>query len=225
MTHTDHAGRGNRLLILVAAVLAAAGIAEISRANVASGPPRPAAAVLGKLPPATKPAAVTSLPTLQYSVPTQVDIPAVNLHAAVITVDLNADDTIGTPSLSNAKVAAWYDRSPTPGQVGSAIMDAHVDSSLMSDYRGAFFYLGLAKPGMEIDVARADHSVAVFTIDEVQAALKSQFPTDKVYAATSYPALRLITCGGDYDKKTHEYLGNTIVYAHLTAERGVPKVR
>ena len=224
MTHTDHAARGNRLLILVAAVLAAAGIAEISRANTASGPPRPAATVLGKLPPATKPAAVT-LPALPYSVPTHVDIPAVNLHAAVITVDLNADDSIGTPSLSNAKVAAWYDRSPTPGQAGSAIMDAHVDSSRMSDYRGAFFYLGLAKPGMEIDVTRADTSVAVFTIDEVQAALKSQFPTDKVYAATSYPALRLITCGGDYDKKTHEYLGNTIVYAHLTAERGVSKAR
>lgn len=89
----------------------------------------------------------------------------------------------------------------------------------MSDYRGAFFYLGLAKPGMQIDVTRADHSVAVFTIDEVEVALKSDFPTDKVYGQTSYPALRLITCGGDFDKKTHEYLGNTIVYAHLTGEK------
>jgi len=218
MAHTDHAARGNRLLILIAAVLAVAGVAEFSNANAASGPPRPSATVLGKLPPASKPVAVT-LPTLPYSVPTHVDIPAVNVHADVISVGLNADDTIGTPSLSNAKVAAWYDRSPTPGQPGSAIMDAHVDSALMSDYRGAFFYLGLAKPGMEIDVARADHSVAVFAIDEVQVALKADFPTDKVYAAMPYAGLRLITCGGNYDKKTHEYLGNTIVYAHMTAER------
>ena len=130
----------------------------------------------------------------------------------------NSDDTIGTPTLQNAKVAGWYDRGPTPGEVGSAIMDAHVDSALMSDYRGAFYYLGLTKPGMQVDITRADHTVAVFTIDEVQASLKSDFPTQKVYAATNYPALRLITCGGDFDKKTHEYLGNTIVYAHLTAE-------
>jgi hypothetical protein len=217
MAHADHAARGNRVLALVAAVLAAAGLAELSRANTASGPPRPVSTVLGKLPPATKPTAVAPA-TLPFSIPTHVDIPAVNLHADVITVDLSADGTVGTPPLEDAKVAAWYDRSPTPGQAGSAILDAHVDSALMSDYRGAFFYLGLAKPGMEIDVTRADHSVAVFTIDEVQAALKADFPTNEVYAATAYAGLRLITCGGDYDTKTHEYLSNTIVYAHMTAE-------
>ncbi len=141
------------------------------------------------------------------------------LAADAINVDLNADGSIGTPSLADAKVAGWYDRGPAPGQSGAAVLDAHVDSSLMTDYRGAFFYLGLAKPGMEVDVTRADHAVAVFTIDEVEVALKSDFPTDQVYAPTPYPSLRLITCGGDFDKKTHEYLGNTIVYAHLTAER------
>ena len=223
MAHTGHAARGNRLLTLVAVVLAAAGLAEFSKANTASGPPRLASSVLGKLPPAAKPAAV-ALPTLPFSVPTHVDIPAVDLHADVITVDLSADGSIGTPPLVNAKVAAWYDRSPTPGQAGSAILDAHVDSALMSDYRGAFFNLGLAKPGMEIDVTRADHSIAVFTIDEVQAALKADFPANEVYAATPYAGLRLITCGGAYDKTTHEYLGNTIVYAHMTVDRA-PSLR
>jgi sortase (surface protein transpeptidase) len=155
---------------------------------------------------------------MTFSTPTRISIPAVNLAADVIAVDLNEDGTIGTPSLANAKVAGWYDRGPAPGQAGAAVLDAHVDSSLMSDYRGAFFYLGLAKPGMEVDVARADHAEAVFTIDEVEVALKSDFPTQQVYAPTPYPALRLITCGGDFDKRTHEYLGNTIVYAHLTAE-------
>jgi hypothetical protein len=49
---------------------------------------------------------------------------------------------------------------------GAAVMDAHVDSALLADYRGAFHYLGLTKPGMRVDVVRADHSEAVFTIDE-----------------------------------------------------------
>ncbi len=220
MAHSDDARGNNRLLILATVVLAAAALFKLGHASAASGPPQPAAPVLGTLVPTTKPTAAT--PVLSYSVPTHVDIPAANVHADVITVGINADDTIGTPSLSDAKVAAWYNRSPTPGQVGSSIIDAHVDSAMMSDYRGAFFYLGLAKPGMEIDVTRSDHSVAVFTVDEVQDALKTAFPTDKVYSATPYPALRLITCGGDYDQKTHEYLGNTIVYAHMTAERTPP---
>lgn len=219
MAPKAHAPRGNRMLILGAVVLAAAGLAELNRASASSGPPRPSANILGSLPPSSASASPSASATpLAYSVPTHIDIPAVNLHADIITVDLNSDDSIGTPTLKNAKVAGWYDRGPTPGEVGSAIMDAHVDSAMMSDYRGAFYYLGLTKPGMQVDVTRSDHTVAVFTIDEVQASLKSEFPTEKVYAATNYPALRLITCGGDFDKKSHEYLGNTIVYAHLTGE-------
>lgn len=218
MAHTEEAKSGNRLLVLATVVLAVAGLLKLSHADAASGPPpRPKATVLGKQLPPTTPAPMNM--TMGRSVPTHIDIPAVNVHADMITVGLNADNTVGTPTLANAKVAAWYNRSPTPGQVGSSIIDAHVDSSLMADYRGAFFYLGLAKPGMEVEVTRADHSVAVFTIDEVESALKAEFPADKVYAATDYPGLSLITCGGAFDNKTHEYLGNTIVYAHLTAER------
>ena len=220
-----NAPRGNRLLILAAVVLASAGVAELSQADGSSGPPRPTANVLGKLPvmstvsTAGTKAQRAALAPMPYSVPTHIAIPAVNLDADVIVVDLNDDGSIATPSLADAKVAGWYDRGPAPGQPGAAVLDAHVDSSLMSDYRGAFFYLGLAKPGMQINVTRADHSVAVFTIDEVQVASKSDFPTTEVYAPTPYPSLRLITCGGDYDKKAHEYLGNTIVYAHLTGEK------
>jgi len=221
MARTDEAKSGNRLLVLATVVLAVAGLVKLSHADAAAGPPRPQATVLGKRLPPTTPAPLNL--TMGRSAPTHIDIPAVNVHADMIGVGLNPDNTIGTPTLANAKVAAWYNRSPTPGQVGSSIIDAHVDSLLMADYRGAFFYLGLTKPGMEVDVTRADHSVAVFTVDEVQSALKAQFPADKVYAATTYPGLSLITCGGAFDAKTHEYLGNTIVYAHLTAERKPPR--
>jgi sortase (surface protein transpeptidase) len=214
--------RGNRLLFVAAAVLAAAAVIEFCQGNtVTGGPPRPTSNVLGKLPSATgknRSGTKSALAPMPFSTPTRISIPAVNLEAEVINVDLNADGTIGTPSLANAKVAGWYDRGPAPGQDGAAVVDAHVDSSLMADYRGAFYYLGLTKPGMQVDVYRADHSEAVFTIDEVQVALKSDFPTNQVYAPTPYASLRLITCGGDFDQTTHAYLGNTIVYAHLTAE-------
>jgi hypothetical protein len=98
-----NAPRGNRLLILAAVVLASAGVAELSQADGSSGPPRPAANVLGKLPPTTgsgapgaaaKHAAPAPLP---YSVPTHIAIPAVNLAADVIVVDLDDDGSIATP--------------------------------------------------------------------------------------------------------------------------------
>ena len=73
-------------------------------------------------------------------------------------------------------------------------------------------------PAMTVDVARADHRVAVFRVDSVALVPKTGFPTHAVYGATGYAALRLITCGGRYDRRTG-YADNVIVYAHLVGSR------
>ena len=39
------------------------------------------------------------------------------------------------------------------------------------------------------------------------------FPTDDVYAPDLAPSLRLITCGGSFDRDTGSYRDNVIVYA------------
>lgn len=217
---TARGGRGGGLLRLAAVALIVIGLGKVFHAQDPAGPPRPPADAVGldgsTQSDATAPPAVAA--AMAYAVPVHIDIPGANIHADVMSLGLGPDGSLGVPPLSRAKSAAWYDRSPAPGQTGPAIIDAHVDSALMSDYRGAFYALGEVRPGQEIDVTRADHTVAVFTVDEVQLALKSAFPSHKVYGPTNYPALRLITCGGDYDHKTHEYLGNTIVYAHLTSQ-------
>jgi hypothetical protein len=36
-----------------------------------------------------------------------------------------------------------------------------------------------------------------------------------IYANTSYPSLRLITCGGPFDSVSRQYLDNIVVRAHL----------
>jgi hypothetical protein len=42
---------------------------------------------------------------------------------------------------------------------------------------------------------------------------KSQFPADLVYGPTLAPALRLVTCGGIFDKKAGHYRDNIVVSA------------
>jgi Sortase domain len=216
---TEH--RSNRLLGCAALGLAVFGAMRVVHAQTpGDGPPQPPASAVGQLFGADDgqtPAGV--LAPLDYSMPVHIDVPAIGVHADIMSLGLGPDNSLAVPPLSQAKQAGWYDRSPAPGQNGASIIDAHVDSALMKDYRGAFFTLGQARPGQEVDVVRADHSVAVFTIDSVQLALKTAFPDAIVYAPVPYPALRLITCGGGFDAKTHEYLGNTIVYAHLAATR------
>ena len=62
-------------------------------------------------------------------------------------------------------------------------------------------------------VDRADGSTAEFRVTQVKQVAKSDFPTDEVYAPDLAPSLRLITCGGDFDYRTHNYLDNVIVFA------------
>lgn len=57
---------------------------------------------------------------------------------------------------------------------------------------------------------------AHFVIDKVAEYPKNEFPTEQIYGDLAYPGLRLITCGGDLDRKAHSYLDNIVVYAHLT---------
>jgi len=42
---------------------------------------------------------------------------------------------------------------------------------------------------------------------------KSRFPTDLVFAPTLEPSLRLVTCGGSFDRATGSYRDNVIVFA------------
>ena len=46
---------------------------------------------------------------------------------------------------------------------------------------------------------------------------KDAFPTLEVYGNTDHAALRLITCGGQFDASTRNYLDNIVVYASLVA--------
>jgi sortase (surface protein transpeptidase) len=121
------------------------------------------------------------------------------------------------PSIrTNSGRAAWYKYSATPGQIGSSVIEGHVDSD-----RGpaVFFRLGALRPGDTIDVRLADGVTAVFRVTGVREYAKSRFPAKAIYGATDFAALRLITCGGAFDSATGHYVSSTVVFASLTSSR------
>ena len=205
-----------RVILVVGLVLVAVGAFIVAHALGGASKLPPAAAqdipatVSTRVPFAPDPASV-AVP-LTASTPMTIVIPAIGVHAPVTHLDLDADGTVQVPPLSNHNLAGWYDRSVTPGAKGTSVILGHVD-----DYAGpsVFYNIKNLRKGDAIDVTRADGSTAVFAVDGVQKAAKTNFPTSDVYSNVPYAALRLVTCGGPFDAKTGEYLDSIVVYAHL----------
>ena len=70
--------------------------------------------------------------------------------------------------------------------------------------------------GEEVVVDREDGTTARFTVTGVGWYPKDDFPTEAVYGPTPRAELRLVTCGGDFDRSRGSYLDNVVVTAVLT---------
>jgi sortase (surface protein transpeptidase) len=150
------------------------------------------------------------------SLPATITIPAIGVDSAVIPIGKAADGTLAVPQPGpDLNKAAWYDHSVTPGQEGPAVIEGHIDSLAGPS---VFYRLGALRPGNTIKIVRADHSVARFRVDGVRSyPTHEAFPTAAVYGSDLNRAtLRLITCS-NFDSSIGHYIGNTVVYAHLTA--------
>jgi hypothetical protein len=152
-----------------------------------------------------------------FAVASQVRIPAIGVNSKLLRLGLKADGTVQVPSIrTSAGLAAWYKYSATPGQIGSSVIEGHVDSE---QGPAVFFRLGALQRGDTIDVKLANGVTAVFRVTGVREYSKSRFPAKAIYGATDFAALRLITCGGAFDYATGHYLSSTVVFASLASSR------
>jgi hypothetical protein len=198
------AGLAGTALVLGGA--AAIGVAILAQQHA----PSPAAAAAGTVGPAAP-----KEPSLPRSAPISVDIPAIDVRSPLLRLGLNPDGTIQVPDLAtSADEAAWYKYSVTPGQIGAAVIEGHVDSEVGP---AVFFRLGALHPGDRIDVTLADRMTAVFRVTGVREYTKDNFPTKMIYGPTNYASLRVVTCGGTFDDATGHYLSSVVVFASLVS--------
>ena len=153
--------------------------------------------------------------TLPRSRATALAIPYLDVDAPVMPLRLDRGHRMSAPPDDDPKRVGWYADGPSPGEQGTAVAVGHLDTMT-----GPAVFAGLdeLKPDRLIEVRRADGRTAVYSVDAVKTYEKAHFPDREVYGARGRPELRLITCGGSYDRRTG-YTGNTVVFAHLTATR------
>jgi Sortase domain len=204
-----HRSPTGRLLLGLAVVLALAAAGSLALA-LEHGPRSPHRAVTVIAPPAVPAGGAVPDTALGPSAPVSLDVPAIGVHSSLLNLGLNPDGTVEVPPLDSPQ-AGWYENSPTPGEQGPAVILGHVDSARTGP--GVFYDLRTVLPGDGITVGRADGTTVAFRVDQVVTYPKDSFPTAAVYGDIDHAGLRLITCGGRFDRAARSYEDNIVVYA------------
>lgn len=153
--------------------------------------------------------------------PVGLRVPAIGLtERRLVDLGLDADGELEAPQ--NFARVGWFTEGPAPGDPGPAVLVGHVDSK---QGPAVFFRLRELERGDEISVPRADGSAVRFVVNAVERYPKDDFPTERVYGATADPQLRLITCGGAFDRSARSYRDNVVVYASINPADIAPVTR
>ncbi|MGQ0841048.1 class F sortase [Actinokineospora sp.] len=149
------------------------------------------------------------LPAAPAVEPVGLSIPAIGVaESGLVPLRLGQAGELEAPT--DFARAGWYAAGPVPGDPGPAVIAGHVDSRTGP---AVFFRLRDLRPGDTVTVRRSDGADAVFTVDTVQHHPKDAFPTAAVYGPVPGAALRLITCGGEFDRGRSSYRDNVVVFA------------
>lgn len=148
---------------------------------------------------------------LPRSEPIRVRVAKLNIDSSLLSVGRETDGTMEVPARPDK--VGWYQLAPTPGELGPAILVGHVDSPKGP---AVFWRLRELAPGDLVEVDRADGKTVKFKVDSVKQFPQKSFPTQEVYGNINYPGIRLITCGGVFDRQIRQYSHNTVVFGSLT---------
>lgn len=221
-THPVRRTRGDRrlgrpavttaLAVLTATALLTAGCGgedqPLAGSTTPAAEPSPSTPASTPIPTPTPTPTPTPAPEPELADPVAVAVPAVGIDTTIVPIAVDADNVLVPPPYGDA---GWWQEGPEPGELGAAVIAGHLDSREGPD---VFYRLGEIAPGDEIVVTRADGGSSAFRVVDVGQYSQDDFPTEAVYGGPDdRPLLRLITCGGEYDRGLGRYRDNVVVFA------------
>lgn len=140
--------------------------------------------------------------------PTRVIIAALDIDGPVIPVGVNAASQLDVPP--DARTLVWYRNGPSPGGPGSAVIAGHLN---WRGTNGIFARLDEIPVGATITVVYADDSQQDFIVSAVDLVPKPAVAVNGTFAREGERLLRLVTCGGEFEKAVRSYRSNVVVTA------------
>ncbi|MFN2636928.1 MAG: class F sortase [Gemmatimonadaceae bacterium] len=174
-------------------------------------------------PPAAAPPVVTSSATpapkaakrQAVADPSRIQIPSIGVDSKLVELGLKENREMEVPPVPTKPGqignAGWYTEGPKPGEVGGALIAGHVDNRFGPD---VFARLKELRKGAEIVVTDADGKTHAFVVERKTQTAKDKLDTAAIWGENRVPALRLITCGGSFDKASGHYTANVTIFAN-----------
>ena len=143
--------------------------------------------------------------------PQRLEIPKLEIDTDIQYVGVNAKGNMGVPS--NYSDVAWYKYGTAPGQIGSAVIDGHVDNGL--GLAGVFKRLVEMKRGDDVYVVTKEGRRLHFVVTKTATYDYKDVPTEDLFNKNDAAYLNLITCEGSWIKTEKTYDKRLVVYTRL----------
>jgi sortase A len=147
------------------------------------------------------------------ALPAYLTIPEAKVSANIIEVGITKTGNLDVPN--NYVEVGWYKYGPKPGEMGSAVLDAHVDDAKSTP--GPFKHLRNAKVGDDIYVTMTNGNVLHYKVTLSEVHPTKKFPGEQVFHQNDQKYLKLITCHGKFVKAMGTYDERLIVTAVLVS--------
>lgn len=143
--------------------------------------------------------------------PVTMRIPKLNIDTKIQQTGVNSKGNMGVPT--NYTDVAWYKHGTIPGQIGSAVIDGHVDNGL--GLAGVFKNLHQLAKGDDVYVITKSGRELHFVVEESATYPYRAVPLETLFARSDDARLNLITCGGSWVKTDKTYDQRFVVYTRL----------
>ena len=123
------------------------------------------------------------------------------------------DGNLATPSLNPWDDVGWYAAGPRPGEVGSAVIDGHLDRPGGSP--AVFWNLRDLHVGDSVMIMDTADGTVRFRVTRIALYHPQQAPIHQIFGNESGSYLNLITCAGDWIASQHQTALRLVVYTTL----------
>lgn len=155
---------------------------------------------------------VTPRPITQQQtagIPILLTISTLHVSAPIEHVGLDAQKRMDVPKgIGNV---GWYDLGTRPGDRGSAVIDGHYDTPTGAP--AIFYNISKLQKGDKVMVTDENGKNHTFVVSDNLTYAYDKLPLQKIFTQSDKPRLNLITCGGTWDKGSHNYSERNVVYA------------